>query len=91
MPFAGADAAKCSWWSMTICNPSAPRPIGPTQDNDKDGTYNLAECAFNLNPTQPDIAALKPGTGTAGLPSIRLTGAGNAQHPNVIRPPQERR
>ena len=56
---------------------------GPTQDNDKDGANNLAEWAFNLNPTRPDIAALTPGTGTAGLPSIRLTGTGNAQHLTV--------
>ena len=51
---------------------------GPTQDNDKDGANNLIEWAFNLNPAQPDIAALTPGTGTAGLPVARLTGsAGN--------------
>ncbi len=31
-----------------------------------------------LNPTRPDIAVLRPGTGTAGLPVARLTGsAGN--------------
>ena len=49
-----------------------------THDIDKDGANNLAEWAFNLNPTRPDIAALTPGTGTAGLPVARLTGsAGN--------------
>ena len=54
-----------------------------TNDIDKDGANNLAEWAFNLNPTRPDIAALTPGTGTAGLPSIRLTGSGSAQHLTV--------
>ena len=56
---------------------------GPTQDNDNDGANNLAEWAFKLNPAWPDIAALTPGTGTAGLPSIRLTGTGTAQHLTV--------
>ena len=52
-------------------------------DPDTDGANNLSEWAFNLNPTRPDIAALTPGTGTAGLPSIRLTGTGSAQHLTV--------
>ena len=47
-------------------------------DIDQDGATNLAEWAFNLNPTRPDSAALTPGTGTAGMPVARLTGsAGN--------------
>ena len=54
-----------------------------SSDPDRDGANNLAEWAFNLNPTRPDIAALTPGTGTAGLPSIRLTGTGSAQHLTV--------
>ena len=69
------DAWELQYFGTTI--------YGPTQDNDKDGANNLAEWAFNLNPTRPDIAALAPGTGTAGLPSIRLTGSGNAQHLTV--------
>ena len=64
------DAWEVQYFGTTI--------YGPTQDNDKDGANHLAECAFNLNPTRPDIAALTPGTGTAGLPVARLTGsAGN--------------
>ncbi len=49
---------------------------GPTQDYDQDGTNNLAEWAFNLNPVRPDIAALTPGTGLAGLPVAGYTGSG---------------
>ena len=53
---------------------------GPGQDNDGDGVNNLLECAFNLNPARPDVALLTPGTGTAGLPSVRLIGVGNDAH-----------
>ena len=57
--------------------PGSRRALSPAP-RDGDGANNPAEWAFNLNPTRPDIAALMPGTGTAGMPVARLTGsAGN--------------
>ncbi len=43
-------------------------------DPDHDGLLNLLERAFNLNPNQPALPILTPGTGTTGLPLIRRTG-----------------
>ena len=42
-------------------------------DPDHDGLVNLLERAFNLNPIQPALAILIPGTGTTGLPLVRTT------------------
>ena len=56
-----------------------------TNDIDKDGANNLAEWAFNLNPTRPDIAALTPGTGTAADRERRESAPDHR-----VRPPQKR-
>jgi hypothetical protein len=52
----------------------------PETDVEGDGLGNLQEFAFNLNPNQPGVPVLTPGTGTAGLPLIRLVGSGSARH-----------
>ena len=41
-----------------------------------DGVENLLKYAFNMNLSGPDTRLLTPGTGTAGLPSVGLTGSG---------------
>jgi hypothetical protein len=51
----------------------------PNGDYDGDGVSNLAEFAFNLDPTKTAAPVVQPGTGLAGLPSIRLTGTGSSQ------------
>jgi hypothetical protein len=42
-------------------------------DPDNDGTVNLLECAFNLNPLISGNQILIADTGTSGLPLIRRT------------------
>ena len=37
-----------------------------------DGVFNLLKYAFNLNFSDPDRRTLTPGTGTAGLPVLRI-------------------
>lgn len=44
-----------------------------------DGVANLLKYAFNLNGATSDGTRLTPGTGTAGLPSIRRVGGGSAR------------
>ncbi len=44
-----------------------------------DGVANLLKYAFNMNPAGPDTRTLTPGTGTAGLPAISLTGSPSAR------------
>ncbi|MCU0776062.1 MAG: choice-of-anchor D domain-containing protein, partial [Akkermansiaceae bacterium] len=41
-----------------------------------DGVENLLKYAFNMNLSGPDARSLVPGSGTAGLPSLGLTGSG---------------
>ncbi|MGL4402057.1 MAG: choice-of-anchor D domain-containing protein, partial [Luteolibacter sp.] len=41
-----------------------------------DGLENLLKYAFNMNLSGPDTRSLTPGTGTAGLPYVGLTGSG---------------
>lgn len=41
-----------------------------------DGVENLLKYAFNMNLAGPDSSSLTAGTGTAGLPSVALTGSG---------------
>ena len=36
-----------------------------------------------MNPNMPDATRLVPGTGTSGLPSVRIVGTGNARHLQV--------
>jgi len=43
-----------------------------TADGDGDGVNDLLEYAFNLDPDLPDQRTLTEGSGTSGLPSIRL-------------------
>src|SRR5262249_1481200 len=45
---------------------------GATADPDGDGVANLLEFAFNLNPRINDRATMIAGTGTSGLPLVRL-------------------
>jgi len=52
---------------------------GPTADPDGDGVPNLLEFAFNLNPRVNDRATMIAGTGTSGLPLIRLETINNQQ------------
>ncbi|MEO7318019.1 MAG: hypothetical protein ABIZ56_03410, partial [Chthoniobacteraceae bacterium] len=54
-----------------------------TQDLEGDGANNFLEFASNLNPNAPDATRLVPGTGTSGLPSVRIVGTGNARHLQV--------
>lgn len=49
--------------------------IGATLDVDGDGSNNVIEFGFNMNPLTPD-APLTATTGTAGMPLVRATGAG---------------
>lgn len=44
------------------------------QDDDRDGSSNLLEYAFNTQPGSPDAQALTTGTGTSGLPFITRIG-----------------
>ena len=46
-------------------------------DNDNDGSNNLLEYAFNLDPNTGDIRSLIPGSEIPGLPSIALSGSGS--------------
>ena len=45
---------------------------GPDADPDGDGVANLLEFAFNLDPTFAEPAVMIAGTGTRGLPLVRL-------------------
>ena len=40
-----------------------------------DGTTNLMKFAFNLDASRPDVHRMAPGTGTSGLPSVRMIDA----------------
>ncbi len=44
----------------------------PTADPDGDGSNNLIEYAFNMDPLEPSTAPIAAGTGTSGLPLIRV-------------------
>lgn len=46
-------------------------------DRDSDGINDLLEFAFNLDMEQPDHRILTEGTGTSGLPAIRLETSGS--------------
>lgn len=46
----------------------------PGADDDGDGVSLIEEYAYNLDPTVSDSQLLTPGSGTSGLPSIRLVG-----------------
>jgi hypothetical protein len=52
-------------------------------DPDHDGVANVLERAFNLNPTQASVPVLTPGSGTSGLPLIRVVGTGASTHLTV--------
>jgi hypothetical protein len=53
-----------------------PDPGGPpadaVTDTDSDGVTDLLEYAFNLNPAVPDRRTLTEGSGSSGLPAMRL-------------------
>jgi hypothetical protein len=62
-------------WSSRFFTPtelSNAQISGPTADPDGDGVPNLLEFAFNLQPRIADRSVLITGTGTIGLPLIRL-------------------
>ena len=45
---------------------------GPTADYDHDGVCNLLEYALNLDPKTADTTTMIAGTGTSGLPLVRV-------------------
>jgi hypothetical protein len=49
---------------------------GPDADANRDGLVNLLHYAFNLSPYQNGNVVLVSGTGTTGLPAIRMTTEG---------------
>ncbi|MEO5714037.1 MAG: trypsin-like peptidase domain-containing protein [Luteolibacter sp.] len=65
-----------SWAQTELITRGATGPTGPLADYDKDGIVHLLEYAFALNPMVADRKTLVPGSGTSGLPSVRLTGEG---------------
>ena len=49
-------------------------------DPDGDGSANLLEYAFNMDPVSPSVARLIPGSGTSGLPHIQMEDTGGSAH-----------
>lgn len=66
----GQCPAFTAWQTVHFGSPSHPN-AAPAADPDHDGTDNVAEFAFNMNPNAPDSAPLPPG-GTAGLPRYAI-------------------
>ncbi|MFZ4776735.1 MAG: choice-of-anchor M domain-containing protein [Terrimicrobiaceae bacterium] len=48
----------------------------PLSDPDSDGSSNLIEYAFNTDPNVPGTTVMVAGTGTAGLPLVRVENVG---------------
>lgn len=64
--------------AMAIHSPDATEEeLGPMGDMNRNGTPNIIEWAFNLDPARPGVPmGLTPGTGTEGLPAVGVIGAG---------------
>ena len=73
--YTGAASAEYDAWRLAQFA-SATSPQGnPAADPDNDGANNTAEFFFHMNPLVPDAVPLLPGTGTSGMPLIRMEGS----------------
>lgn len=92
------NSAGTSYSALAIFHPYTPAEIwragyfgspdnsgngADSADPDHDGVVNVLERAFNLNPTQAGVPVLSSGTGTSGLPLIRVVGTGAGTHLTV--------
>lgn len=70
-----------TWKAGFYSGPELVDPVksGNLSDSDKDNLTLLEEYAFNLNPTEPDLQYLEVGTGTSGLPVVRVESVDNEE------------
>lgn len=74
LQYVSAGAQTFSDWALAL--PTGQR--GYVDNPAKDGVNNLLKYAFNMNPGQPDVATLIPGSGTSGLPAITTQVSGSS-------------